>query len=249
MLFKKIKKAVVFSFLILVVFAGSVFATCGSCPGNNCSTEKSLEYIRTQINILETINPGKSVETGAKAIQNILCEMGKMKFSESGSKFAKLSEGYFRKTLANLGKLPADNYLQACFVTYPFSVYYFGKLYRTELNQNNPFKNVLWFYIERQLKSAKASITRISGYQLDPDQFAKQQSVVYQKAANHLKVLVKFVSAVDCLDEAQRKQVENLFRRCQFDYAQKDYTGFNKNFALLEAALLRLKGIISADNC
>ncbi|MFZ5950086.1 MAG: hypothetical protein ACOYXC_05250 [Candidatus Rifleibacteriota bacterium] len=253
MLFKNMKLVLIVSILLLTVFGNSLMAACGSCSNScckpACNTEKSFNAIREQIAVLEKIDPRKNVETGARAVQNILCEMSRINFSEQGKEYARLSEGYFRKTLANFGKANAGFYQQPCFVTYPFALHFFGKLYRTELNQNNPFKNSLWFYITRQIGWAKAAVSSLSGFQADPQQLAMQKSMVYKRVSNHLKVVAKFVDGLDNVTEAQQKQVDILFQRCQFAYSQKDYAGFDKNLALLEAALLRLKGIITADNC
>lgn len=96
---------------------------------------------------------------------------------------------------------------------------------------------------------AKNSIKSSSDHQTTVEEFEKAKSQAYKKALNNFKIVLTFVKALDNVSETQLKQIDNLFKRCQFNYSQKDYAGFDKNLVLLEAALLRLKGIITADNC
>ncbi|PKL42444.1 MAG: hypothetical protein CVV41_15005 [Candidatus Riflebacteria bacterium HGW-Riflebacteria-1] len=252
MLFKSFRSLSLVFVLLLSFVSSAAMASCSSCPSScpsSCAkqqeiTYKSIMLILDQIKILEVVTPKDQVENSAKAIQNILCEMKRMKLTDQGDKYAKLSRGYFEKTLANLGKEANANSHQPCHVTYPLAVYFFGKLCNTELDQQNPFKENIWFYIEREMKFAKAAIEK-----QDSSADEKARSISYQKAMNHIKIALKFIAALDSLTENQVKQIQNSFQRCQVAYSQKDYASFDKNMKVLYTSLLRLKGIISADKC
>lgn len=240
-----LKSTKTFLFILVAALSISASAMAEDLTQGQKETLESLTKISKIIGRTVNANPVLDVIVTSQHIQDILCEINKLKLSDQGKLFAGRSRLYFEKTLANLGKQRQIKFDHPCFATYPLAIYFFGQLYTTELKKPNPFKDVLWEEINRQMGFAEYAIK-----QFPFDASEKDKSTAFKKALNSMKVALIFPDAIVCLSEQQVKPMKNSLQRCQFAYSRKDYAGFQREMAAINKHILKLKGIAAAvDNC